>query len=42
MTEKNIKRRVYDVLSVLVALGLLRKEGKQITIRGSLKKRLAG
>jgi hypothetical protein len=26
----NIKRRVYDALNVLIALGVLRKEGRRI------------
>jgi hypothetical protein len=28
--EHNIKRRVYDALNVLIAAGLLRKEGKSV------------
>lgn len=28
--EQNIKRRVYDALNVLIALGVLRKEGRKI------------
>ena len=28
--EQNIKRRVYDALNVLIALGILKKEGRKI------------
>ena len=28
--QNNIKRRVYDALNVLIAAGLLRKQGKEI------------
>ncbi len=28
--EHNVKRRVYDALNVLIAAGLLRKEGKEV------------
>jgi hypothetical protein len=28
--EQNIKRRVYDALNVLIALGVLRKDGRKI------------
>lgn len=28
--EQNIKRRVYDALNVLIALGVLRKDGRRI------------
>lgn len=28
--EHNVKRRVYDALNVLIAAGLLRKEGKDV------------
>jgi len=28
--EQNIKRRVYDALNVLIALGVLKKEGRKI------------
>ena len=38
--EQNIKRRVYDALNVLIALGILRKEGRKIV--GEKKKRNAG
>jgi len=37
MDEKNIKRRVYDALNVLVAAGLLRKDGKKVFCNKNLK-----
>ena len=29
--QKNIKRRIYDALNVMVAIGYTKKEGKQLT-----------
>lgn len=37
--EQNIKRRVYDALNVLIALGVLRKEGRKIVGDRSIKLR---
>jgi hypothetical protein len=31
--EMNIKRRVYDALNVLIALGLLRRSGNKILVK---------
>lgn len=36
-TEQNIRRRVYDALNVLVAVGLLRKNGKKVVYEPILK-----
>ena len=33
--EKNIKRRVYDSLNVLVAAGVFQKNGKQVSVWNS-------
>jgi hypothetical protein len=33
--EHNVKRRVYDALNVLIAAGLLRKEGKEVVCNDS-------
>ena len=34
MDEKNIRRRVYDALNVLIGLGIIAKDSKQILWRG--------
>lgn len=34
--EQNIKRRVYDALNVLIALGVLRKDGRKIVSQSVL------
>lgn len=31
--EKNIKRRVYDALNVLISVGVIEKKSKKISIR---------
>lgn len=36
--EHNVKRRVYDALNVLIAAGLLRKEGKEVLCNDSYHK----
>ena len=36
--EHNVKRRVYDALNVLIAAGLLRKEGKEVLCNDSYYK----
>lgn len=42
--EQNIKRRVYDALNVMIASGILRKEGKRVSAdynaQGSKKTKL--
>ena len=35
--EQNIKRRVYDALNVLIALGVLRKDGRRIVSEKDFK-----
>lgn len=35
--EQNIKRRVYDALNVLIALGVLRKDGRNVISEKDLK-----
>jgi len=30
--EKSIKRRVYDAINVMIAIGLIKKEGKELTL----------
>ncbi len=32
-TEKNIKRRIYDALNVMISAGLLEREASQIRIK---------
>lgn len=35
--EQNIKRRVYDALNVLIALGVLKKDGRKIISEKSIQ-----